>query len=188
MKFIPLTRDEYAIVDNENYEFLSQFKWHVGTGGSNHSSFYACTYINAKLIQMPWLLIKRKINSIIDHKNRNTLDNRKFNLRLASIQENIFNRSGHQKSTSCYKGVSRASDRHKWRIQIQKDYKIFYSGYYGSEIVAAWVYDQMAKNLFGEFAVLNFPLTQPKQAAIFKKDLGLREDERGILTISPYKA
>ena len=91
----------------------------------------------------------------IDHKNHNMLDNRKYNIRTCSKAENQHNRKT-QKHSSKYKGVSWHKERRKWRTRICNNGKEFSLGLFDSEIEAAKAYDQKAKELFGEFAYLNF--------------------------------
>jgi len=94
----------------------------------------------------------------IDHVNHNGLDNRRSNLRLATIQENQFNRQI-QKTTksSQYKGVSWETKQNKWRPSIKFNNQNIHLGSFTSEEDAARAYDKVAKELFGEFCCLNFP-------------------------------
>lgn len=158
MKKIPLTQNQFAIVDDEDYEHLMQNKWHaiLGTAG-----YYARRAIkrNGKHYN---LLMSRAIlgiiNSslIVDHKNRNTLDNRKENLRVCTNAENICNRKASRSSTSKYLGVSFLTKRKKWEAQIGKNGKKYHLGQFNTEQDAAKAYDTAAKIYHGEYANLNF--------------------------------
>lgn len=97
---------------------------------------------------------------MIDHKNGNGLDNRRSNLRFCTNAQNQHNqrkwgsRSGKPLS-SRYKGVSWHRRGH-WRAKIQAQGKRRYLGQFQSEEAAARAYDRAARELHGEFAVLNF--------------------------------
>jgi ATP-dependent DNA ligase len=93
----------------------------------------------------------------VDHKNGNKLDCRKSNLRLCTTSENIANTQKRVTNTSGYKGVMFFKRDKNWHAQITKDYEKIHIGYFDSAKDAAKAYDKKAKELFGEFAVLNFP-------------------------------
>ncbi len=88
----------------------------------------------------------------VDHRDRNGLNNTRENLRIASSQQNAFNRG---KRNGEFKGVSKC--RRKWRARITIDGKEEYLGVFSTPEEAARVYDRRARELFGEFAVVNFP-------------------------------
>lgn len=106
-----------------------------------------------------WELCKGKIpkNMVIDHKNRNPLDNRLSNLRLASITENNRNLSKRRKSTSKYKGVYWSPEKQRWRATIRINGKKVYLGdfKFEDELKAAKAYNVAAKKHFGKFSCLN---------------------------------
>jgi len=93
---------------------------------------------------------------VIDHINRNGLDNRKANLRPATVAQNAQN-AVKRKNRSGYKGVWLAKDKRKWRAAIWHNNKREYLGYFNSPRQAAKAYDTAAKKHHGEFAALNFP-------------------------------
>src|ERR1700761_3134479 len=107
MKTIPLSQRQYAIVDDDDYEFLMQWKWHV------LDSFHTYAMRNSKPVdgKRHHILMHRVINKTpddyyTDHINGNGLDNRKENLRSVTRGENQQNRKKNSKSSSKYKGVS----------------------------------------------------------------------------------
>jgi hypothetical protein len=103
------------------------------------------------------------INGIVDHINRNRLDCRRENLRLASATENNANQTGHfDRFFSRYKGVTIGRLGKDWRAQISVNGKTKGLGTYKDETIAAKAYDSAALFLFGEFAVCNFPGSSPK--------------------------
>lgn len=95
----------------------------------------------------------------VDHINHNKLDNRRCMLRVATGQQNSFNMRKFR-GTSIYKGVIKRFNSpgcKPWEAKIQKDGKCIGLGRYLTEEDAARTYDEKAKELFGEFAWLNFP-------------------------------
>jgi hypothetical protein len=93
-----------------------------------------------------------------DHRNHNGLDNRRENLRPATFSQNTWNqrkRAGICSST--YKGVTWHKLNKRWMAHIRADKRDYHLGYHDSEREAAEAYDIAARQLHGEFAVLNFP-------------------------------
>lgn len=140
MKQISLTQGKFAIVDDEDFDFLSQFRWHYAEG-------YAS---KAPHIRMHRLLMNTPEGYLTDHINNNTLDNRRSNLRVVSPSQNSMNTLKRNSIYSPYKGV----DYHKgeWRSRIKG--KLI--GGFTTEHAAALAYDLWATALFGEYAHLNF--------------------------------
>lgn len=152
VKIIPLTRGYETIVDEEDY-FLFHYNWWAR--GWKEDNFYACTWIKKKIVKLQNLLLPPKEGFVVDHKNRNSLDNRKQNLRYATLQQNNANNS-RAVSDSGFKGVyPRVSGN--WRAQVTINGQLNYLGTFSSKEEAALVYDKAAKIAFGEFARLNFP-------------------------------
>ena len=159
MKEIQLTHGKVCIVDDEDFERLSKQKWHVTRNGA---TFYARGAIRQKDNRWRCILMHRFILNIsdksvfVDHKNRDTLDNRKENLRLCSPAQNSWNRQGKNQSTSVFKGVSWYKRWPSWKVQIWDCGKVLHLGYFKDEVLAAKAYDEKAKEIHGEFAILNF--------------------------------
>ena len=114
-----------------------------------------------KQISITSLIFKVRKGFVIDHKNGEPLDNRRLNLRYATTGQNSQNRvqSGiraGKKMSSRFKGVVWRKDMGKWRSTIRCEKKVYYLGYYDSEIEAARAYDKKALELHKEFANLNF--------------------------------
>lgn len=104
---------------------------------------------------MPRAIMKPDKGVYVDHVNGNPLDNRRENLRLCSPAQNSRNRKGYGKHP--YKGILTVKDSKKFFAQISKDGKKYALGGYSSIEDAALAYDKAAKELFGEYARLNFP-------------------------------
>jgi len=156
MKEINLTRGYKTQVDDSDYDWLNQWKWRVEV---SKWSIYAVRtdYSNGKKnVRMARLIL-----NIIDpkmqaeHIDRNGLNNQRSNLRIATNQQNSINQVGCNK-TSKYKGVHYNKKRHYFCAQIKVNYRSTHIGNFKSEIEAAMAYDKKAKELFGEFAYLNF--------------------------------
>lgn len=154
MKYIKLTKNKQAIVDDDDFQKVNIWKW------TFHKTGYAsrCPTINKKtsFVMMHQYLFKVPKNSQIDHVNGNKLDNRKSNLRSCTASQNSANRKIGKNNTSGYKGVSKRKTRNKWDAMIKINGKTTYLGSYCSKKEAAIAYDNAALKYFGEFANLNF--------------------------------
>ena len=92
---------------------------------------------------------------VVDHINHNGLDNRKDNLRFVTKAQNGQNSRSHRDSASAYKGVSWFTRANKWGARIKDKNKRIFLGYFTCEHDAALAYNKKAKELFGEYALLN---------------------------------
>lgn len=157
MKQIPLTKGKFAIVDDEDYESLIGFNWKDSRGYAVFRSYEGKKPNGitkwGKTIMMHRIIINAPEGSDVDHINRNTLDNRKCNLRICTRSQNMGNQRAQEGKTSKYKGVY--WDRKWWRAAIQCNGIGKKLGYYTKEIDAAKAYNEAALKLFGEFARLN---------------------------------
>lgn len=163
MKKIPLTKGKFAIVDDEDYPYLSRFDWYAN---KKKDIEYAITgiYMNKVTTQIPlhYFLTKRRQGYVIVHKNRNCLDNRKSNLlmvracishhRTKKYKMRSDNRTGIR---SKYKGLCWDKRNKKWQVSIMKDKKRTYVGIFKEEKKGAEAYNKKAKELYGKFAYQN---------------------------------
>ena len=92
----------------------------------------------------------------VDHKDRNSLNNHLSNLRWCTKKENSQNMSKRKNTTSMYKGVCFYKPLNKWLARIHHNGQLIHLGYYLDEADAGLAYDLKAKELFREFAHLNF--------------------------------
>lgn len=147
-KAVPLTQGKYALVDEEDYDRVMQYRWcYTKTGYAHHN----------KLGRMHRFIMNTPDDMDTDHIDRDKLNNRKSNLRICNRSENSCNSIGVANSTSKYKGVCWVSSKNKWMAQITHKGKRKFKGYYQRERDAAKAYDEAAIKYHGEFALINFP-------------------------------
>lgn len=154
-RLIPLTQGQTAIVDCEDYEKLKQWNWHVRRQ-ENRQVFYAVRNESGIGIYMHRIILGCTGKERADHKNCNTLDNRKENLRKCTCAQNLRNKVKASGKTSKFKGVSLNPRNNKWQVFIHINHKNTNLGEYKTEEEAAHVWDEAAKIHYGEFARLNF--------------------------------
>jgi hypothetical protein len=157
MKEISLPKNLIAIVDDEDFEFLTSRKWNITKG---LKTYYAVrnTSVNGNTFTevMHRLIMKVSDSSVfIDHIDGNGLNNQKSNLRIATRSQNNANRLAKKNGTSKYLGVCRIKNRDRFQANITKDGKQYALGYFTTEEAAAKAYNEAAIRLHGEFANLN---------------------------------
>lgn len=154
-----LSQGLYATVDDEDFPLINRYSW---SARWDHAAglFYAVTNVRKldgkkTLVSMHHLVMLSKPRTLVDHKNHDTLDNRRSNLRIASHLQNVANSRIGSNNTSGYKGVTYRGRSRKWAARVRSKGKEFYLGLFHSPIEAAKAYNEKAKSLFGEFAFLN---------------------------------
>lgn len=157
---IPLLRGGCAIIDAADISIVEKFNWHA------HSEKCGLTYARASIlgtgrkIKMHRLLLDAPNGVLVDHRDGDGLNNRRENIRLATSLENQRNQRLRSDSTSGLKGVTWHKARNKWYSQIRLRGKHIHLGVFDDKQLAALAYDNAARELFGEFARLNFPQPQ----------------------------
>ena len=158
-RYIPLTHGLYTIVDAHLYDSLSKQIWTADVRRTYNGKpvYYATGKRKGKNITLHRQIIKCR-NKHVDHRNHDTLDNRRSNLRACTVAQNIANSMIRSTNKSGYKGVCLFKQNNKWRATIVFQGKQRALGYYYSKIEAAKAYDRAATELFGDFAHTNFPI------------------------------
>lgn len=142
-----------AIVDSADLNRLTPFAWHLCGGYAKTR----CTVNGRRLyIYMHRLVLGAESGTQVDHINRDRLDNRRSNLRLASHVQQCGNVGMSRNNTSGFKGVHQARSG-RWVARIGIDHRNVCLGTFDDPAEAARAYDSAARERFGEFACTNFP-------------------------------
>ena len=165
MKEILLTQGKVALVDDEDFDFLNQWKWHTRVQSTGNC--YAARSIHSKntchCMFMHRLIMNTFIGMEVDHIDHNGLNNQKYNLRNCTHAQNRSNNRKY-KNTKQYKGLNiikyqgKKGNKEYIQSQIKYNNKLIKLGIFKTTIDAAKAYDEAAKELFGEFASVNFKL------------------------------
>ena len=156
-KLIPLTKGKSAIVDDEDYEWLIQWKWQAY---KIRHMWYAVRFPkkpNGKgtTISMHREILGKKAARITDHLNRNGLDNRRENLKPCIHQANAVN-TNRKGMTSRYFGVCASGfPIHSWEAQVWRNKRRVTLGTFQTECEAALAYNAATFELYGAEARLN---------------------------------
>jgi hypothetical protein len=156
---IPLTEGKFAIVDPPDFYRFNNFQW---CAVKHKSLFHAVRLVNGsndttRILSLHCEIMNPPKGLVVDHRNRNGLDDRRENLRLATHSQNRCNRFVDKTGCSSqYRGVCWHKQRKCWRAHLQYEGKWVWLGRFDSEIDAAKAYDEAAKKYHGEFARLNF--------------------------------
>jgi hypothetical protein len=154
-RLIALTQNQNAAVDAEDFEFLNQWNW-CATWDPTTKSFYAVR--DHGRIRMHRQILGCRPEEEGDHRNNDTLDNRRSNLRACTRRQNGANRTMRvMTQSSKFRGVYWNKHAGKWISQIGGSGFHQYLGLFVNEEDAARAYDVAASAKFGEFAKLNFP-------------------------------
>lgn len=150
---IPIGRTSTAIVDDEDYDYLVQWKWQLTSGG------YAARKGDKSKGEKSMVLMHRIIaqtpeDLVCDHINGNRLDNQRRNLRNCTQQQNAKNLHGAWGKVE-YKGVTKLLRTRRWRAGICVDGERINLGWFKTPEDAATAYNTVASIVFGEFAALN---------------------------------
>jgi hypothetical protein len=143
-----LNSDSVALVDDEDYDLLSNpaFRWRL-----NNNGYPEATVLMHKLVAN---------HERVDHRNQDPLDSRKKNLRHATRGQNRTNAKANRNSATGFKGVSyrrRGNGVNKFEAAIRKDGRATHLGCFPTAELAGEAYDNAARNVWGEFACVNFP-------------------------------
>jgi len=160
MKRIPLTQGKFAIVDDNDFDWLNQWKW---CAAKSRCGYRAVRSIKKDgkwtTCSMSRFILNAPIHLLVDHKNHIIHDNRKSNLRLCTPSQNCANQIIKLGGASKHKGVSYDTSRKRnkrWVARLNSCGNYINLGRFLTEIEAAKAYDAKAKEVYGEFAYTNF--------------------------------
>lgn len=163
-RLIPLTQGKYATVDDADFEYLNQWKWHYkpsgdngyavrkqyeGKGGNSKRGYYC------RSIPMHRLIMDSPEGMDVDHINGVGLDNQRKNLRVCTHQENLQNSAHRSDNTSGYRGVTWDKKLKKWFVRCTANGVNHHVGYFLDVKEAALAYNVVAKKYYGEYARFN---------------------------------
>jgi len=154
MKKIKLTKKQFALVDDEDFDFLNQIKWQTHKIGNTFYAYHG-KRIGSKIFNyaMHRIIINPPNDLQIDHIDHNGLNNQKYNLRICNSAQNQMNKISNKKYKGVYVFYRGIKKYIKSNIKINN--KLKHLGYFNTEKEAAEAYNIAAKELFGEFANIN---------------------------------
>lgn len=162
MPDIILSNGQRVLVDDQDWPRLSRYPWFPSGRNGLYPACSQATMIAAGFSsrQMHRIIMQAPPGKHVDHRNGDTFDNRRANLRWATRQQNAHKRAGHDK-TSRYKGVYWRSDKGRWISQVVVGGKAYYGHLRDVEQEAARDADRLMRQRHGAFAYLNFPDEEP---------------------------
>lgn len=154
---ITLSNGAITIIDLDDFPLVEGWNWTAKVGRSGK------TYAFGRRQYLAAIILPTAEGLFPDHKDGDTLNNRRSNLRPATYQQNARNRHKGSANKSGFKGVCFRADRRTWLAYIGSEGKLHKLGTFQNAREAALRYDQAAIKIFGDFACLNFP---PEKAPV----------------------
>jgi hypothetical protein len=157
MKLIPLSQGLFAKVSDEDFEYLSKFKWSAKRDRGDFRAMrktslaegYRSIYMHRVILGLD-----SSDKRVGDHINHDTLDNTRENLRIADLSQSAMNRRIQSRKTCKYKGVFTTRRNDRWVAIIAVKGKNIHLGTFGSQEEAHEAYCVAANRLHGEFSCL----------------------------------
>ncbi len=136
--------DAVALIDKDDKEKISYYRWTIKYEGSNSRYKTTVASVNGKMKRLHHLIFGKRTGYEVDHINRNSLDNRKSNLRYATRQQNSFNNNA--------KGIHWSKTDKRWVANIAPNGKTVYLGGFINKIDAIEARIKAEKKYFGSYA------------------------------------
>jgi hypothetical protein len=167
-----------GLVSEEDYDNVKQYTWYMSCGYVNGN-------VNGKITSLHHFIMGKPENGlIVDHMNQNRLDNRRENLRFATLKLNAHNRKKivTEDTVSQYKGIRYKKNRQSYSWTAQ--YSHTHIGAFEKEIDAAKTYDAYVYQLYGDEAMMNFTYTPQEKEVMKTRTLG--KEKRDLPTGVSY--
>lgn len=154
---VPLSNGGFSYVDKEDFDIVSSLKWWKSVNG--YAIHQHGPHANPTCYRMHRFILGAVKGQMLDHINRNKLDNRRCNLRLVSAGENVQNVAVKRNNSTGYRGITpiRDGNYRAYQAVIYKNGVRYFCGKHKDMIAAAKAYDKKARELYGEHAFVNFP-------------------------------
>lgn len=160
---IKLPCGNVAVVDDDDYSLVAPHSWRAAVCSRRKRISGVLAKGNGKPILIHRLILGVADGEIVDHKDRNPLNNTRGNLRICSQMQNMRNRGIARHNKCGLKGVYADERRRRWRAEIRVDRRRICLGSYATKELAAEAYDRAAIRYHGEFAVTNAHLREERQ-------------------------
>lgn len=179
---LPTAQGIFILVDDQDFDRAIQHGWSLDPRGYAHAKIEQETVLLHR-----WLVGAQK-GEEVDHKNHNTLDCRRENLRRCTKSQNMANMKTPRSNTTGFKGVTYDKRVNRYTARIKVNQKHLHLGSFLTAEDAGIVYNHAAKQHFGEFALFNeipdWQSRMPRPA----KDVSLRQNNSsGFQGVSYYK-
>lgn len=157
MRYLPLNRGKFALVDDEDYDELRKYEWRYFLTKTRE---YARRYHIGRGNKLHWILMHRQLMGFpeksVDHKDRNGLNNQKSNLRLCTHSQNLANTKNYAKTEIPFKGVSKLVVRKpNGNTYVYYKAQLLKTLTFKNPLICAYIYDVLSLIHFKEFACNN---------------------------------